>query len=91
MDRLVRATQRLVGLLLVCAVAFGAARSSLLGGHSWIPVVIALGVSGYVAWKGWRFVRRFFPKWSARQVRTPTLPARAHWLSPRNLQRRGRQ
>ena len=91
MNRLLGTTQRLVGLLLICAVALGAARSSVLGDHSWIPVVIALGVSGYVAWRGWRFVRRFIPKRSARQVRTPTLPARAQWLSPRNLRRRGRQ
>jgi hypothetical protein len=90
MDRLLQATQRLAGLLLVCAVAFGAARSSVLGDHSWMPVAIALGVSAYVGWRGWRLVRRIIPKRSARQLRTPTLPARAHWLSPRNLQRRGR-
>jgi hypothetical protein len=90
MDRLTRTAQRLAGLLLVCAVVFGAARASVLGDHSRMPIVLALGLSGYLVWKAWRALRRFIPKRSPRAIRPPALPGRAHWLSPRNLRRGGR-
>lgn len=91
MDRLIRAAQRWAVLLLVCAVAFSAARTSAGTPGSLVPNLIALGVVGYVLWLGWRFVRRLLPKRTSRPVHPPTLPTRGHWLSPRTLQRRGRQ
>jgi hypothetical protein len=91
MDHLIRRAQRWGVLLLVCAVAFSAARASAGTNGSLVPGLIALGVAGYVIWQGWRFVRRLLPKRTPKPVRPPTLPARGHWLSPRTLQRRGRQ
>ena len=91
MDRLICAAQRWAVLLLVCAVAFSAARASAGTHGSLVPGLIALGVAGYVFWQGWRFVRRLLPKRSSKPVRPPTLPARGQWLSPRTPQRRERQ
>ncbi len=90
MDRLVRSAQQLAGLLLVCAVVFGAARASMLGDHAWMPVLLALGLAGYLSFKAWRFVKKLLPRRNPRVVRAPQLPARAHWMTPRTLQRRGR-
>ncbi len=90
MDRLVRSAQQLAGLLLVCAVVFGAARASVLGDHAWIPVLLALGVTSYLSFKAWQFVRKLLPRRNTRVVRAPQLPARAHWMTPRTIQRRGR-
>jgi hypothetical protein len=90
MDRLVRSAQQLAGLLLVCAVVFGAARASVLGDHAWIPVLLALGVTGYLSFKAWQFVRKLLPRRNTRVVRAPQLPTRAHWMTPRTIQRRGR-
>ena len=90
MDRLMRTAQRYAGLLLVCAVVLSAARASVPGDHSGMPIFLALGLCGYLSWKAWRAIRRVFPKRSPRAIRPPALPGRAHWLSPRNLQRRGR-
>lgn len=90
MDRLVRTAQRLAGLLLICAVVFGAALESLLGDHSWIPALLALGLTGYLGFKGWKFVKKYLPRRNARVIRTPQLPGRAHWMTPRTVQRRGR-
>lgn len=90
MDRLIRSAQQLAGLLLVCAVVFGAARASVLGDHAWIPVLLALGVISYLSFKAWRFVK-LLPRRNTRVVRAPQLPARAHWMTPRTIQRRGRQ
>jgi hypothetical protein len=89
MDRLIRAAQRWAIALLVCAVAFSAARASVGTHGSFVPALIALGVAGYVIWQGSRLVRRLLPKRTPTAVRPPTLPARAHWLSPRSLRRRG--
>ena len=91
MDRLIRAAQRWALLLLVCAVAFSAARASAGPNGSVVPSVIALGVAGYVIWQGWRSIRRLLPKRTSKPVRPPTLPTRGRWLSPRTLQRRERQ
>jgi hypothetical protein len=90
MTRLVQTAQRLAGLLLVCAVVFAGARASVLGDHSWLPVALAFGLIAYLGWKAWRVVRRLIPKRSPRAAQPPALPSRAHWLSPRTLQRRGR-
>ena len=90
MGRLVRAVQRLAGLLLVCAVVFGAARESLLGDRALLPVFFALGLAVYLGFRAWRAVRKLLPRGTARMVSPPQLPGRAHWLSPRRLQRRGR-
>lgn len=90
MDRLVRFAQRLAGLLLVCAVVFGAARASVLGDRAWLPVLLALGLIGYLGFKAWRVVKKLLPRRNTRIVRTPQLPARAHWMTPRTIQRRGR-
>ena len=90
MDRLIRVAQRWAVLLLVCAVALSAARASAGTRGSLVPNLIALGVAGYVIWRGWRFVRRLLPKRTPRPVRPPTLPTRGHWLGPRTPQRRGR-
>ena len=90
MDRLVRFAQRLAGLLLVCAVVFGAARASVLGDHGWLPVLLAIGLVGYLSFMAWRVVKKFLPRRNARVVRAPQLPARAHWMTPRTIQRRGR-
>ena len=90
MDRLARGAQRLAGLSLVCAVVFGAARASMLGDHAWLPLLLALGLVGYLCFKAWRFVKLLLPRRSRRVVRTPQLPARAHWLTPRTIHRRGR-
>lgn len=89
MDRLIRVAQRWAVLLQVCVVAFSAARASVGTHGSLVPALIALGVAGYVTWQGWRLIRRVMPKRTPKAVRPPTLPARAHWLSPRNLRRRG--
>ncbi len=90
MDRLVRTAQGLAGLLLVCAVVFGAARASLLADHAWVPELLAIGLVSYLGLRAWRFVKKYLPKRNARVTRTPQLPTRAHWMSPRTLQRRGR-
>ncbi len=90
MDRLVRFAQRVAGLLLVCAVVFSAARASMLGDHAWLPVVLALGLVGYLGFRAWRFAKKLLPRRNARVVRAPQLPARAHWMTPRTIQRRGR-
>jgi len=89
MDRLIRVAQRWAITLLVCAVALSAVRASVGTHASLVPALISLGVTGYVIWQGWRFVRRVLPRRTPKAVRPPTLPARAHWLSPRNLRRRG--
>ena len=90
MDRLIHSAQRLAGLLLVCAVVLGAARASVFGDHAVVPIVIAFGLVVYLGFRALRAVRRLIPKRNARAVRPPVLPTRAHWMSPRNLQRRGR-
>lgn len=90
MDRLARTAQRLAGLLLVCAVVFGAARASMLGDHGWLPVLLALGLVGYLSFRAWRFVKMLLPRRNTRVARAPQLPARAHWMTPRTVQRRGR-
>lgn len=90
MDRLLRLVQQLAGLLLVCAVVFGAARASVVGDHAWIPVLLALGFTSYLSFRAWQFVRKLLPRRNTRVVRAPQLPARAHWMTPRTIQRRGR-
>jgi len=90
MDRIVRSAQRFAGLLLVCGVVFGAARASVLGDHGWLPVLLALSLVGYLSFKAWRVVKKLLPRRNTRVVRAPQLPARAHWMTPRTIQRRGR-